>query len=140
MREGEEGAQDGDSKRGPLWMGLEREETKKGGESAKRDFSREQAPWRGIIGQGGKSWMGGPLTQGGRAPSPLHGREEGAVGLRAGQGGSTILTAPLFTTNCDIRYAAKSGGLRGWKRVMKGHSQTVLGHFSRMLRVPPAVP
>ena len=83
--------------------------------------------------------MGGPLNQGGRAPCPLHGRE-GAVELRAGRGGSTILTAPLFTTNCDIRYAAKSGGLRGWKRVMKGHSWTVLGHSSRMLRVPPAVP
>ena len=109
MREGEGGAQWGDSKHGPLWIGLEREETEKGGESARRDFSREQAPWRGITGWGGRSWMGGPLTQGGRAPHPLHGREEVAVGLKAGQGGSASLIAPLFTTNCDIRCAAEWG-------------------------------
>lgn len=45
----------------------------------------------------------------GEPPYPLQGREEGAVGLKAGQGGSSSLTAPLFTINCDIRCAAKWG-------------------------------
>lgn len=136
MREGEEGAQDGDSKCGPLWMGLEREVKVPGETSAGSRLLGEGSLVR--VGEAG--WGGGAFEPGRESPCPLHGREEGAVGLRAGQGGSTILTAPLFTTNCDIRYAAKSRGLRGWKRVMKGHSQTVLGHSSRMLRVPPAMP
>lgn len=72
----------GDSKCGPLWMGLEREETEKGGESARRDFSREQAPWRGIIGWGGRSWMGGPLTQGGESPPSSSGQRGGGCGAK----------------------------------------------------------
>ena len=43
------------------------------------------------------------------------------MGLGAGQGGSASLTASLFTANSDIRSPAKSEGLRGRRRVKRGH-------------------
>lgn len=63
----------------------------------------------------GDHWLGWEKLDGGasdprwESPHPLQGREEVAVGLKAGQGGSASLTAPLFTTNCDIRCAAEWG-------------------------------